>query len=112
MPAPAIRCGTFCLELAARLRRTYVKVTGWHNRESTMKRSVWALGLLLFALAASSPARADYAVVQLDNGWCKIWWDSSATPWGVGWSKIAIGLPDWLSASAALNTARSQGVCR
>jgi len=77
-----------------------------------MKRLVLALGLLAFAVAASSPARADYAVVQLQDGWCKIWWDSGATPWGVGWRKIAIGLPDWPSASAALNGARSQGVCR
>jgi hypothetical protein len=76
------------------------------------KRVALAVGVLAFALAASSPARADYAVVQLQDGWCKIWWDSSDTPWGVGWRKIAIGLPDWLTADAALDTARSQGVCR
>jgi hypothetical protein len=34
------------------------------------------------------------------------------TPWGVGWTKIAIGMPDWLIASAALSNARAQGVCR
>lgn len=77
-----------------------------------MKHLVFAAGVLAFALAASSPARADYAIVQLQDGWCKIWWDSGATPWGVGWRKIAIGLPDWLSAHAALDTARSQGVCQ
>jgi hypothetical protein len=48
----------------------------------------------------------------LQDGWCKVWWDSGATPWGVGWTKIAVGLPDWLAASAALDSARSQGVCR
>jgi phosphoenolpyruvate carboxylase len=35
-----------------------------------------------------------------------------STPWGVGWTKIAIGMPDWLIASAALSNARAQGVCR
>ena len=77
-----------------------------------IKRSACAVGLLALAVTVSSSARADYAVVQLQDGWCRIWWDSSATPWGVGWSKIAVGLPDWLSAHAALDTARSQGVCR
>jgi hypothetical protein len=39
--------------------------------------------------------------------------DERMTPWGVAeWRKIAIGLPDWLTASAALNTARSQGICQ
>jgi len=38
--------------------------------------------------------------------------DSAGTPWGVGWTKIAVGMPDWLTASAALGNARVQGVCR
>ena len=29
-----------------------------------------------------------------------------------GWTKIAIGFPDWFTASAALYSARSQGACR
>jgi hypothetical protein len=77
-----------------------------------MKRLAFAVGVLALGLAAATPARADFAVVQLDNGWCKVWWDSGATPWGTGWTKVAVGLPDWLSADAALYTARSQGVCR
>jgi hypothetical protein len=77
-----------------------------------MKRLAFAAGILAIGLTASVPARADYAVVQLENGWCKIWWDSGATPWGTGWTKIAYGLPDWFTASAALNSARSQGVCQ
>ncbi len=77
-----------------------------------MKRLAFAAGLLALGFAASTPVRADYAVVRLDDGWCKIWWDSGATPWGDDWAKIAVGLPDWLMASAALDTARSQGVCR
>ncbi len=77
-----------------------------------MKRLALAVGILAFGFAASTPARADFAVVQLRDGWCKVWWDSGATPWGDGWTKIAIGLPDWLAASAVLDNARSQGVCR
>jgi hypothetical protein len=50
--------------------------------------------------------------VRFEDGWCRIWWDSAGTPWGVGWTKIAIGMPDWLIASATLSNARAQGVCR
>ena len=77
-----------------------------------MKRLAFAIGVLALGFAATSPARADYAVVRLQDGWCKVWCDSAATPWGDEWTKIAIGLPDWLAASAALTSARSQGVCR
>jgi hypothetical protein len=77
-----------------------------------MRRLAFAVAILAFGFAASTPARADYAVVRLDDGWCKIWWDSGDNPWGTGWTKIAFGLPDWLAASAALDTARSQGACQ
>ena len=77
-----------------------------------MKRLTFAAGLLAAGLVASSAALADYAVIHFDDGYCKIWWDSADIPWGVGWTKIAYGLPDWSAASAALYTARSQGVCR
>jgi hypothetical protein len=76
-----------------------------------MKRLIFAVGVLAIGFTVS-PARADFALVHFDDGWCRIWWDSAGTPWGVGWTKIAIGLPDWLTANAALSTARSQGACR
>lgn len=78
-----------------------------------MKRSAFAIGLLAVALgfAASTPARADFAVVQFGNTHCQIWWDSSANPWGDDWRKIAIGLPTWSAAEAALDAARSQNAC-
>ncbi|MGD0024599.1 MAG: hypothetical protein ABSC37_08225 [Xanthobacteraceae bacterium] len=76
-----------------------------------MKRLAFAIGVLALGFAASTPARADFAVVQFEGGWCQIWWDSGANPWGVGWRKIIIGLPDWAAASVALNAARSQGLC-
>jgi hypothetical protein len=79
-----------------------------------MKRVAFtvAAAALALGIVGSRPAHADFAIVQLDDGWCKIWWDSASTPWGVGWTKIALGLPDWVAASAALDSARSQGICR
>jgi hypothetical protein len=76
-----------------------------------MKRLAFAVGLLTIAFAAT-PARADYALVRFEDGWCRIWWDSAGTPWGAGWTKIVVGMPDWFTASAALGNARAQGVCR
>jgi len=76
-----------------------------------MKRLAFAIGLLALGLAASSPAHADYAVVQYGNGHCQIWWDSSDNPWGTDWRKIMIGLPSWSAADVALDSARAQGVC-
>lgn len=69
-----------------------------------MKRLAFAVAVLTIVFAVS-PARADYALVRFEDGWCRIWWDSAGTPWGVGWTKIAIGMPDWLIASAALSNA-------
>ena len=42
-------------------------------------RFAYAIGLLALALTATSPARADYAVVQFGDGYCRIWWDSADT---------------------------------
>ena len=77
-----------------------------------MNRLVFAVGLLIAGLAASTPARADFAVVRFGDGFCKIWWDSADNPWASGWTKIALGLPDYLTAQAALANARAQGTCR
>jgi len=77
-----------------------------------MKRLAFAVGLLAMGFAASTPARADFAVVQFGDGYCQIWWDSADTPWGVGWTKLAIGLPDYQVARASLDSAIMQGVCR
>jgi hypothetical protein len=77
-----------------------------------MKQLALAVGLLSLALTAVSSARADdYAVVQFGDGYCRIWWDSAGTPWGVGWTKIAVGLPDHFAARAALDTAIAQRIC-
>jgi hypothetical protein len=77
-----------------------------------MKHLVFAVGLLAVGFAASTPARADFAVVQFGDGFCQIWWDSAGNPWGVGWAKVAIGLPDYALARATLDSAITQRVCR
>jgi hypothetical protein len=77
-----------------------------------MKRLALALSLVALAFVTASSARAqDYAVVQFADGYCRVWWDSADTPWGVGWTKIATGLPDHPAALAVLDTAVAQGLC-
>ena len=76
-----------------------------------MKRLSVAVAVLACGFAASSPARADFTVIQFASGHCEIWHDSRDDPWGAGWRKIAIGLPTWWAASAAIDAAREQDVC-
>jgi multisubunit Na+/H+ antiporter MnhG subunit len=77
-----------------------------------MQRLIFAIAALTLALTASSVARADFAIVRFPDGYCQIWWDSAANPWGAGWSKIAMGLPDSEVAHAVLGNAIAQNVCR
>ncbi len=77
-----------------------------------MKQLAFALGLLVAGFATVTPAHADYAVVQFSDGFCRVWWDSTGTPWGTGWTKLAIGLPDPDAAHAVLDNAIAQGGCR
>ena len=76
-----------------------------------MKFLAFAIGLFALGFAATTPARADFALVQFGSGHCEIWWDSSDNPWGDTWKKIAVGLPDWPAASIALDNARAQNLC-
>ncbi len=76
-----------------------------------MKRVVFAVAVLAFGFAASTSARADFAVVRFETGHCQIWWDSADNPWGSGWTKIVMGLPDFTAASIALDNAIALRVC-
>lgn len=76
-----------------------------------MRRLAFAVGLLALGSVAATPARADFTVVRFETGHCQIWWDSPDNPWGVGWTKIALGLPDYPAAWAALANAVAQRVC-
>ena len=75
-----------------------------------MQRLIFAIAALTLALTASSVARADFAIVRFPDGYCQIWWDGSATPWGVNWTKVAM-TPDWASADSALYAAISARIC-
>ena len=77
-----------------------------------MNRWTFAVCLLIAGLAASTPARADFAVVRFGDGFCQIWSDSADNPWGTGWTKIALGLPDYEAAQAALAGAHARAICR
>ena len=77
-----------------------------------MKRLALIIGLLAAGIAAVTPAHADYAVVQFANGSCRVWWDSAGVPWGIGWTKLSIGLPDYAAALNVLDGAIAQGTCR
>jgi len=76
-----------------------------------MKPLTLTLGLLAAGFAATTPARADYAVIQYNGGFCQIWWNSADNPWGAGWTKVAVGLPGYGAARAALDNAIAQNVC-
>ena len=51
-------------------------------------------------------------MVQFGDGFCQIWWDSAGNPWGAGWTKIAVALPDHAAAQIALDNAVTQCACR
>ena len=71
----------------------------------------FAIGVLVLGFAAASPALANYSVVKFEAGYCRIWWDSGATPWGTGWAKIATA-PDFSSAWAAQDALVRNGTCK
>jgi len=45
-----------------------------------MKRLALATGLLLLGFAAIAPARADFAVIKFNSGYCRIWTDTAFGP--------------------------------
>jgi hypothetical protein len=75
-----------------------------------MKRLVFAVGVLALGFAASTPARADFAVVKFEFGFCRIWWNSGMKPWGPGWTVVATA-PDFASAWAAQTKAVAAKKC-
>jgi hypothetical protein len=77
-----------------------------------MKCLAFAIGLFALGFAATTPARADFAVIQFGSGRCEIWWDSSDNPWGDTWKKIAIGpRPRWRSITPARKASVPNGSC-
>jgi hypothetical protein len=75
-----------------------------------MKRVAFAVGILALGFTATTPARADYAVVKFADGFCQIWWDAGAVPFGTNWAKVAVA-SDWPGAMAALYAAIQSRTC-
>ncbi len=60
-----------------------------------MKKLAFAIVVLALGFAASTPARADFAVVKFKDGSCRAWHDHTSPPWGAGWKYLWVGLPSW-----------------
>ena len=60
-----------------------------------MKRLVFAVGVMALGAAASTPARADFAVIRFKDGHCQAWMDSKMGPWSPGSKYLAVGLKSW-----------------
>lgn len=76
-----------------------------------MKRLAFAVSVLALTFAASVPARADFAVVKFELGFCRIWLDSNLKPWGAGWTVVAKA-PTFEGAWAAQTAAVKKGICK
>ena len=91
--------------------RTIRKFPGRHNRELSMRRLVFAVGVLALGFAASTPARADFSVVRFELGFCRIWWNNGINPIGTRWTRVATAA-DFTSAWAAQDAAVKKGKCK
>jgi len=76
-----------------------------------MKRLAFAVAVLALGFTATTQARADWAVMKFELGFCRIWLDSGAAPWGQGWTKVATA-PTFEAALAAQDAAWKKGVCK
>jgi hypothetical protein len=45
-----------------------------------MQRLAFALGLFTVGLCVATSARADFAVIRFNSGYCRIWIDTAAGP--------------------------------
>jgi len=46
----------------------------------TIKKIVFALGVLALGFTATAPAHADYAIVSFHSGYCRIWTYTDVVP--------------------------------
>ncbi len=86
-----------------------------------MKRLAFAVGLLVFGLGATFPARADFGVVRFHSGFCRIWPGTAVVPiggqylaflrhWG-GHHWWQYRFPTFAGANIALHVAASHRRC-
>jgi len=43
-------------------------------------RLAFAVGLLVLGFVAATPARADFAVITFNSGYCRVWTDTAFGP--------------------------------
>ncbi len=53
---------------------------GGQCRELIMMRLAFAIGLLVLGFTVATPARADFAVVTFNSGYCRVWTDTAFGP--------------------------------
>ncbi len=72
-----------------------------------------AAGLSLTALAASSPARADYHLIRWhDTGFCQIWDENIPTaPWPSNYSVVSHQVPTFVDALDLKGHMLQDGAC-
>jgi hypothetical protein len=83
-----------------------------------MVRLAFAIGLLILGLTAAIPARADFAVIAFNSGYCRVWADTAFGPqdgrflWFlspvVGWH---FRFPTWDMADLAMHRAVAHNRC-
>jgi len=76
-----------------------------------MKTITLASVLALAVIAASTPARADWRIVQWFYGDCKIWFDKGIPPFGGGWRSLTGPIPDYGTARHVLQRFYDRRVC-
>jgi len=77
-----------------------------------MKQLALAIGLVAFGFAASTAARADYAVVMFKDGYCRPWKHSEAKPAAPGWKYHWVGLKSWEAAESKKHYALRHHWCK
>ena len=82
-----------------------------------MTRFAFAVGLLVLGVAATTPARADFAVIRFNSGYCRVWTDTAVgpqdghylwflAPWGWHYR-----FPSWDLADMAMHRAVARDRC-
>jgi hypothetical protein len=72
-----------------------------------------AAGLALVALAATSPAKADYHLIRWhDTGFCQVWDETiPTTPWPSNYIVVSHPLPTFLDALDVKDHMLHEGAC-
>lgn len=82
-----------------------------------MKSLVAAIGVVALGLAASTAARADFAVVKFKSGYCRVWTDVAAGPqdgrylWWRHHHRVHVRLRTWDSAERRVHWAVAHHRC-